>query len=363
MPCAALSRLLLRSIVALGFALLPARAGAHTENGQGYSTIRIEPSGVVYDLYLDYFELARVVRLGATRDAPRDALKRALDQSRPELDAYLSERLRVSVDGANCPGQITATDVGPRLDREHARIALQFPCRGASSGRLAVRYLLFFDDNEEAHRNLATFEAQGNSGQFVFTTAERELTLGQGTFPGQFRRFVELGVRHILAGYDHLLFVLALLLGATTLASVFGILSLFTLAHSVTLAAAVLGVLRVPPEIVEPLIALSIAFVAVESVFGLSPRIRPAIVFAFGLVHGMGFASALQITGAQGWDIAPPLLFFNLGIELGQAVIAVAIFCLLRRVRDWRWSYQARGLAQVAISVFGLVLYFGRLMS
>jgi hypothetical protein len=368
MPRPVLSRLPLRySGLALVFflpwTLFPVRAGAHTENSQAFSTIRIEASRISYDLYLDYFELARVVRLDASRGAPLAVLQRALDRSRPELEAYLAARLHVSLDGVICPSHLTATGVEHRLDREHARIVLEFPCPGARSGRLLVRYLLFFDDSDDAHRNVVTYETtEGQSGQFVFTVSERELTLGRGTLPGQFLRFVELGIRHILAGYDHLLFVVALLLGTTTLAGVFGILSLFTLAHSVTLAAAVLGVLRVPPEIVEPLIALSIAFVAVESLLAVSPRFRLAVVFAFGLVHGMGFAGALQITGVQGWNIAAPLLFFNLGIELGQGTMALLIFPLLVRVRDWPWSHLAQGLAQVAIGVFGLCLYFERLI-
>ena len=226
-----------------------------------------------------------------------------------------------------------------------------------------MKYHLLFDDSDPSHRNLVTYEAEGRQGQFVFTAAQRELSLGRGSLPGQLLRFVELGLHHILSGYDHVLFVIALLLGTTSLLGVFRVLSLFTLAHSVTLAAAILGIARFPGRIVEPLIALSIAYVAVESLLPAASRFRAPVVFGFGLVHGMGFAGALQITGAQGWGLAVPLLSFNLGIELGQALIVLLVFPLLALVRKLPSSRLVHGLVQVAISVFGLVWYFERLTS
>ena len=152
---------------------------------------------------------------------------------------------------------------------------------------------------------------------------------------------------HILTGYDHLLFLLALLIGAIrprpALAAhaierstsvfwrVLAIASAFTVAHSITLSFAVLDLVRVPGGIIEPLIAASIVFVAVENLIGTGPPWRRlAVAFGFGLVHGLGFADALQPLGLAGWPLARALTGFNLGVELGQAAaIAVALPVML----------------------------------
>jgi hydrogenase/urease accessory protein HupE len=336
---------------------------AHTENSDGYSTIRIETTRVSYDLSLDYFELARVVRLGVPRGAPAAVYRTALTIHREELERYLAVGLTVSLDGVSCTGEVAATDVERRLERDYARIRLLYSCPGTQSGAMAVRYGLLFDDSDPSHRNLVHYQAEGEQGQFVFTTAERELSIGRGNVPGQALRFVELGFEHILSGYDHVLFVIVLLLGASRLIDVIRVLSVFTLAHSVTLAATLTGLARFPAEIVEPLIALSIAYVAVENLHPAATRCRLPVVFGFGLVHGMGFGAALQFTGAQQVGLAVPLLSFNLGIELGQALIAALVFPTLLLIRSRSWSRLAHGLVQGTISAFGLVWYFARLMS
>jgi hypothetical protein len=342
---------------------LPGAAHAHTDSSEGFSTIRVEADRVSYDLYLDYFALTRVVQLGVARGASPTDLRAALSRNLAALEAHLVARLLVSLDGVPCPGRVTGTDLERRLDREYARLTLEFPCPGAHASRVLIAYHLLVDDDDAAHRNMAAYEVNGTSGQFVFTAWTRELGLGRGTMPGQSLRFLELGWRHILAGYDHILFVVALLLGTSSLRGVWGVLSLFTLAHSLTLGAALLGVARFPPAVVEPLIALSIAYVAVESLLGTTARVRLPVVLGFGLVHGMGFAGALQIAGARGWDIAVPLISFNLGIELGQGVIVVLMLPLLALLRRFPWSRLAQGTAQAAISVFGLGWYLERLMA
>ncbi|MBI3886357.1 MAG: HupE/UreJ family protein [Opitutae bacterium] len=143
--------------------------------------------------------------------------------------------------------------------------------------------------------------------------------------PG-FGTFFRLGVAHIWTGYDHLLFLFALLVAARGFKSVAVIIGCFTLAHSLTLGAATLGWVRVPPAVVEPLIAASIVFVGIENLFrrGAEPRGRGWLTFWFGLIHGFGFASVLQDlgVGSRGAGLAVPLFSFNLGVEAGQMVVA-----------------------------------------
>ncbi len=148
--------------------------------------------------------------------------------------------------------------------------------------------------------------------------------------------FFLFGVEHILTGYDHLLFLAALLLTCTTVKEVVTIITCFTVSHSVTLALAALNVVQLPAAIVEPAIALSIIFVAVENLFGTPPLWRrAAITGIFGLVHGLGFASALRdiglgtVPGGVLW----PLLKFNLGVEAGQLCVAAVFLPLLAIAR------------------------------
>jgi hypothetical protein len=154
--------------------------------------------------------------------------------------------------------------------------------------------------------------------------------------------FIRLGIDHILAGLDHILFVLALLLTFVSLRKTLKLITAFTVAHSITLILAGLGIVVLRPEIVEPLIALSIAYVALTSVFlknhpffGKGSN-KTLSVFLFGLFHGLGFAGLLTELGIPKDRFISCLLFFNVGIEIGQLlilVIAVPILLLLRRSR------------------------------
>jgi hypothetical protein len=144
-------------------------------------------------------------------------------------------------------------------------------------------------------------------------------------------RYLRLGFEHIVPnGLDHILFVLGLFLLGSQLRPLLWQVSAFTVAHSITLALSLYGVIRLPPGIVEPLIAASIAFIAVENLYTdkLKPW-RPAVVFGFGLVHGLGFAGVLMSMGLPRHDFLPALLSFNAGVELGQlAVIALALLAV-----------------------------------
>ena len=162
---------------------------------------------------------------------------------------------------------------------------------------------------------------------------------------GVTRTYLVLGVEHILFGVDHLLFVLALLILVKGWRKLIGTITAFTVAHSITLAAATLGFVHVPSKPVEATIALSIVFVACEIVhrrqgrFGLTEGWPWMIAFSFGLLHGLGFASALREVGLPQNAIPLALLFFNVGVELGQllfiAFVMVVITVAIRTARKF----------------------------
>ena len=174
-----------------------------------------------------------------------------------------------------------------------------------------------------------------------------------------FSTYFRLGVEHILPlGADHVLFVVGLFLSAPSLGPLAWQVSAFTAAHALTLALATSGVIEAPAQVVEPLIALSIAAIAIENV--VEPRFhwrRPLIVFAFGLLHGLGFAGALLSLGLPAEDLVLSLLGFNLGVEAGQlAVVAVLLLALgWSRSRAW---YRPRVVVPLSVAIAAVGLFW-----
>jgi len=196
-------------------------------------------------------------------------------------------------------------------------------------------------------------------------TLSDPIALAGGDRVGPWQAFVQyipVGFDHIVPkGLDHILFVLGLFFLAARLGPLLWQVSAFTLAHTVTLAAGALGWIVVPGAIVEPIIAASIVYVAVENVFarGLTPW-RPVVVFGFGLLHGLGFASVLEEFGIPEANFIPALLGFNVGVEVGQlTVIAVAFLAvgLWFRNRDWYRAVIAipASLAIAAVGAYWVV--------
>jgi hypothetical protein len=172
------------------------------------------------------------------------------------------------------------------------------------------------------------------------------------------RRYLALGFTHIVpGGLDHILFVLGLFLLSLRRKTILSQITAFTVAHSLTLAATIYGVVSLSPRIVEPLIALSIVYVAVENL--LLSEARPwriAIVFGFGLLHGMGFAGVLQELGLPRSELLTALVSFNVGVEAGQLTVVASAFLLVGlwfRGKPWYRAYLTAPVS-AAIAVVGL---------
>jgi hydrogenase/urease accessory protein HupE len=174
--------------------------------------------------------------------------------------------------------------------------------------------------------------------------------------------FFRLGVEHILTGYDHLLFLAALLLPGGRLLTLLEIVTAFTVAHSITLALAVLGVVTLPDRLVECAIALSIVWIGLENVLVPgAPSRRWVVSFLFGLVHGFGFASTLAALDLPRQDLALALLGFNLGVEAGQAVVVALLLPVLIWIRHWHWQPRMVRAASLAVAAVGLTWFVERL--
>jgi hydrogenase/urease accessory protein HupE len=176
-------------------------------------------------------------------------------------------------------------------------------------------------------------------------------------------RYLWLGVGHILTGYDHLLFLLALLIACRRLRSALVVITCFTVAHSVTLALAALDLVSLSPRIIEPVIAATIVFVAAENLVRRrapgEPKGRYGLTFAFGLGHGFGFAMALKGIGlgVAGAPLVVPLLAFNLGVETGQLIVAGVLLPIIWKLRNV-WWFDRYGADLVSLLVGALGVYW-----
>ncbi len=172
--------------------------------------------------------------------------------------------------------------------------------------------------------------------------------------------FFQLGVRHILTGYDHILFLLSVILVSASFLETLKLVTSFTLAHSITLALAFFGVVSLPGQVVEPLIALTIVYVAFENLLVKSFKRRWLLTFAFGLVHGLGFVDALKEISVSKNELLTSLVSFNLGIEAGQLIIVSAAMFVLSWMAASRWRLPMLRAMSVVIGLFGLVWFVQR---
>ena len=228
---------------------------------------------------------------------------------------------------------------------------------------LAIQYELFVPGVSTASC-LATIVYRGQVRNFVFTPERHSLTLAPGAASlwHQSISFTALGIRHILTGYDHILFLITLLMLAGGLRSVLKIVTAFTVAHSVTLSLAALEIVTLPPRLVESGIALSIAYVAAENLWrgAHAARSRWLVTFSFGLIHGLGFATILREMALSRANLALSLVSFNFGVELGQVAVVTAAFLGLQAFATLAWDSTLRRWVSGAAAAIGTIWFIQR---
>lgn len=281
--------------------------------------------------------------------------------SASQIDMAVRRRLSLWLDDT----RFEAASVFLDLDTENDMLtwAAKLP---EGDGPLAVRSLFYPED--AASKTVVSL----GPGHEVVLDAERNSWIA-GPSPTLLQTtgsYVLLGVKHILSGLDHVLFVLGLVLLGGGVKSLLKTVTAFTLAHSITLSLAATGTVHPNPRIVEPLIALSIVAVAVENLRRVKPQsaqadYRPWIAFAFGLVHGFGLADALSGVGLRGWSLATALLSFNVGVELGQAgVLLVGLGALSVLATKWPDVHpKLVGFLSTAIGVVGSYWCVSRILA
>ena len=210
-----------------------------------------------------------------------------------------------------------------RFDGEHLILGVQWIC---DQGLLPSRYsVALFQEIDAQSRHLVSIEGDQN---FVKLLSSKDQSVwfehDSDSFWDLGKKFVISGVEHIAIGFDHIAFLLAVIVLGRSFWPLFKVVTAFTIAHSITLTLAVLNVVALPPEVIEPLIALSIIYVAVENFFVKDISRRYWVTFLFGLIHGFGFASVLRDFGLPQEELIWALASFNVGVEIGQLLIVLA---------------------------------------
>jgi hypothetical protein len=350
--------LFMRGLVALSIvAALATPARAHQSS---VVYLQIAPQGRELAVTFQIAEADLSPALGLDRDRP--AQKSEVTARSAQLTGYLERHFTVENDGFPCEPRDGGLALVDRAGGFFAVSTLRWTCK-RTLAEARLRYDLFFDVDPR-HQGLARVTAaSGARDEHVFRNDDRQLLLSRPvTLLDHVRDYLALGVEHIFTGYDHLAFLFGLLVVAGFdrlrggLRYVLGVVTAFTAAHSITLICAGLGWVRLSPRLVEPAIALSIAYVAVENLVVPRPRFRWLLTFGFGLIHGFGFASVLRDIGLPPRGLVLSLVSFNVGVELGQLAVVLLVAPALWLFAHWRWQVrQIAALSGLSLAAVALL--------
>lgn len=354
----------LAAVLLSGFALAPAQAHKASD---AYLQLAEGPDGIALRVDVALRDLDE--RLDLDRDGDARLTWAEVRAAWPAIDAEV--RAGVQVEG--CDLAIADRGLERRSDGAYAALRLVSPCRLAQEP--VVRYTLL-RETDPTHRGILRVERPGaaprvsllDPGQAVAldATVRADAAMSPAGFIGE-------GVHHIVTGYDHVLFLLCLLLPAVmrrearaggaawrpvqtlreAVLPVAGIVTAFTVAHSVTLGLAALGWMRLPGSFIEPAIAVTIVLAAVDNLVPIFAGRRVLVTFVFGLIHGFGFAGVLGELDLPAGSFAWALFQFNLGLELGQLAIVMLAAGLLYALRERaaypRWVIGGGSVAAIAV--------------
>jgi hydrogenase/urease accessory protein HupE len=294
-----------------------------------YLDLRLKADAIEGSLVVHIFD--------AAHDLTIEPVDRLLDPSlvaerSAALATMLGARFTVSADGRALTPQWSAAEV--LADRHSLRFPLRY-AQPARPGRLQVAAVMFpYDPNHQTFLNIYEDDAvtqaildRGHSG-FEYFAGTRQGAVAV------VRKFLPAGIHHILIGPDHLLFLVGLLLLGGTIRQLAVIVTAFTVAHSITLSLAALNLVSPPARIIEPAIALSIVYVGADNLLIRDGRdVRAWIAFAFGFIHGFGFANVLREMDLPARALGWSLFAFNAGVEIGQLLVVSVVATALAALR------------------------------
>ena len=329
-------------VLCLAALMLGGQAWAH-QTSLSYVNVADSGGAITADIKMSFLDLE--VAAGVDQDYDGKITWGETRAGLDRLSAYARSRTILTAGGA-C--RLEGASAAPETLNGEGYLTLRFDVRCPDAAAPVRVDSAMFLDIDPTSRVLVSSRTAGTTQTYVLGAEEqRAASLPDsekkpGAEQNSFLSYFEEGVSHLFGGQDHVLFLLVLVIPALYASggarSVLGAILLpvtgFTLGHALTLTSAASGLIRPPVQIVEALIAVTILLTAIDNVKGFIPGPRSVVAFAFGLIHGFGFASALGALDASGWQMATALLGFNLGIETGQAALALVAAPLLYLVRE-----------------------------
>ena len=319
-----------RTAGALALALLAStRAFAHPVPFS-YLDLRLQPNVIEGTLVAHIFDVAHDLNV----EPPEKLLEPSIVSERAgAIIALLSPRLMLTADGVPLRGEWSNVEIV--TERQSLRLHVRYPL-ARPAGTLTVAAITFpYDPNHQTFLNIYERDALT---QAILDRGRIQFDYFAGTRQGAFavvKKFLPAGIHHILIGPDHLLFLIGLLLLGGTIRQLALVVTAFTIAHSITLSLAALNLVTPPARIIEPAIALSIVYVGADNLLVRGGRdVRAWIAFAFGFIHGFGFANVLREMDLPARALGWSLFAFNLGVEIGQLLVVVAVASVLSALRS-----------------------------
>ncbi len=360
----------MKTFLSLLLALAATTTQAHKPS-DSYLALRVEGTALrgQWDIALRDLEFA----IGLDADGNGEITWGELRAKRKEIEVYALSRLKLNANGKTCTTANTGFLVDEHSDGAYAVLRFDAGCGTPPPSAIEISYSLFFDF-DPTHRGLLRIERGGITQTGVLSPDRPRFTLGAeaASALSQFFDYLREGVSHIWIGFDHILFLVSLLLPSVLILKnktwhpaerfrdsfwdVFKVVTSFTVAHSITLSLAALSVISLPSRLVESTIALSVVLAALNNLKPMVAERRWAVAFAFGLIHGFGFASVLADLGLPQGALLLALVGFNLGVEVGQLAI-VAVFLPLAYFLRGSWFYRRVVFAggSAAITLIALV--------
>lgn len=294
------------------------------------------------------------------------------------IQPYINEKLSVSVDDRSYPVKVDKIEREGTLWKIWLRVSdINFDWQD----KVKIDYRLLFEETKNDHVNIGLVyfsDADDDSVQkaFDYTHPDLQYTFDSNNTVWEFSvkskaaalwssiyTFLSLGIKHILTGYDHILFLVALIVIGLSTRDALKIITSFTVAHSITLLLAAMKLITLNSMFIESVIALSICYVALENLLAKQVNYRWLVTFIFGLIHGFGFASVLQEYVAGKSNLVLSVVAFNVGVELGQLMIFLIILPVLHLLRKKFAARRIIAVASTAIVILGLIWFVERVFS
>ncbi|WP_336770945.1 HupE/UreJ family protein [Paenibacillus sp. MMO-58] len=394
------SKRLIMSLLFMSFPLMtmPGIASAHPLSAS-YTEITFEKDQTKLDFSLDELSVLEKVDVDTNGDGKLD--QNELTANQATIIHFIEDSMYLEVGQQDQAGKDAGIEFSKKNDMTYVTVHFIYPAVPYGE-TVHLNDGLYYNDGNTNYANLLVAKSGSDVSQAILTGKDRDWTMihtepqveqGQGpasdsssaaaanTAQSQpeatqesaaksvfslkdsaWLSFFKLGMHHILGGYDHLLFLLALLLGRQTFKQYAATITAFTIAHSITLTLTYLNVLHFPSTFIESVIAFSIVYVAIENIFFKKVRFRWLVTFAFGLIHGMGFADILL-----GMDIPKPyvaidLASFNIGIEVIQLCLIALAVPVIRYAQRYKGYFRTVQAASILIAAAGAFWLYERLL-